>query len=243
MWPVYQHLPQQVFEGFEYPGPALLRMLWVSRVRSLDDYPLMLRLRLPDDWMQRSMHHTLNLATVSPARARPVPVALSLPSPPLPPPAMSWAPPFVHGLAPLSTQAPRLDAWAAVDGVSVSGDASRFLVQGNSSPFGYQLSSPPIRVPPYSKVVVRIFGTVEQGRVAFGILDGVTQQWLMPAVWGESDFVARTGANDRIVMVFANALQPADGSLATRFSVQSVTYDVQNSILDRVRTRLWPVYQ
>jgi hypothetical protein len=241
MWPVYQHLPQQVFEGFEYPGPALLRVNGISRVKDLDGYQLLLRLRLPDDWKERPLHHTLKLAAVSPARVRPVPAALSSPPPPLPPPAVAWDPPFAARLAPLATPAPRLDAWTALDGVSVTADGGRFLVQGNSSTYGYQLSSPPIAVPRHARIVVRVYGAVEAGRVAVGMLDQQGAHWLMPPVWRRSDFVANTGANDRVQLVFANARQPADEAVATRFFVDSISYDVETSALARLRTWLWPV--
>lgn len=243
MWPVYQHLPEQVFEGFEYPGPAVLRVDGISRVKDLAGYPLLLRLRLPDDWMQRPLHHVLNLAAVSPTRVRPVLAALSSPPPPLAPPAVSWDPPFVQRPAPLSTEAPRLNTWTALDGVSVAAVAAGFVVRGDNSPFGYQVSSPPIAVPRHSKMVIRIFGEVEQGRVALGILDADGHRWVKPPVWGRSDFVANTGDNDRVFLVFANDRQPADGSVVSRFTVESITYDIHNSPLDSIRTFLWPVSQ
>jgi len=65
----------------------------------------------------------------------------------------------------------------------------------------------------------------------------------MPPVWGHSDFIANTGANERVYLVFANARQPADETVATRFFVDSITYDVQSSALARIRTVLWPVSQ
>jgi hypothetical protein len=203
----------------------------------------LLRLRLPDDWMQRPLHHVLNLTAVSPTRVRPVPAALSSPPPPLPPPAVSWDPPFVQRPAPLSTEAPRLNTWTALDGVSVAAGTAGFVVRGNNSPFGYQLSSPPIAVPRHSRMVIRIFGVVEQGRVALGILDADGHRWVKPPVWGRSDFVANTDDNDRVFLVFANDRQPADGSVVSRFTVESITYDIRNSLLDRIRTVLWPVAQ
>ncbi len=241
MWPVYQHLPYQAFAGFECPGPALLRVHAVSRVRNLDGYPLLLRLRLPDDWTGRPMHHVLNLTAVSPARVRPVPAALTSPPPPLPPPTVAWDPPFVKRLTPLPIAAPALTAWTALEGVSVTRRDGQFVVRGNDSAFGYQLSSPPIAVSPHSRVVLRVFGGVEQGRVAVGVLGSSGDRWLLPPVWGRSDFVANTGASDRVFVVFANNRQPADEPVASRFAIDSITYDVQSSMLARIRTVLWPV--
>lgn len=243
MWPVYQHLPYQVFDGFEVPDAGALRVQALGKAHSVEAFPLLLRLRLPEDWARRALHQTLDLSTVSPARVRPMRAALTAPPPPLPPPSAFWDPPFVRGHTPLPIEAPGLASWSAVTGVTIAPRSGGVLVTGDSSPFGYQLVSPPIPVPPHAKLVVRVFGEVEQGRAAFGILDGTGQHWLMPAVWGRSDFVTNTGANDAVVMVFANYHQPTDGTIASRFSVQSVSYDVQSSVLDRARTLLWPIQQ
>jgi hypothetical protein len=65
----------------------------------------------------------------------------------------------------------------------------------------------------------------------------------MPAVWGRSDFVTNTGANEHVFLVFANYRQPSDVPVATRFTIRSVSYELQNSVLARVRSILWPVTQ
>lgn len=241
MWPVYQHLPHQAFRGFELGGDSPLRIAAIERVRNVRDYPILVRLRLPDNWASRARSQQLNAAALSPWRVRPMQAALSHPVPPLPPPPSRWDPPFIRGAAPLATEAPPLTKWSPVGGVLVAPQDSGVIVNGDDSQFGYQLLSPPIPVRPHSKIAVRVYGDVEQGRVAFGILNGDGQRWLMPAVWGRSDFEANTGDNDRIVMVFANYRQPSDGDITSRFRIRSVSFDLKNGGLDRIQRMLWPV--
>ena len=241
MWPVYQHLPYQAFTGFELAADTPLRVAAIDRVRDVTRYPLLVRMRLPDDWRDRSLTQRLDPTAVSPFRVRPLQAALTLPAPPLPPPAAHWDPPFVRPPAPLAAAAPSLASWAPVAGVSVSPVGEGVLVEGDATPFGYQIVSPPIGVTPHSRLVVRVYGDVEQGRAAFGILDGSGMRWLMPAVWGRSDFVTTTGDNDHVVMVFANVRQPSDGIVTSRFRVRSVSYELQNSRIDQIRRVFWPV--
>lgn len=239
MWPIYQHPPYQIFRGFE--SSESIEITSIDRVRDVRDYPLLVRLRLPDAPSRRVLHQRLNFAAVSPAQVRPMQAALSPPVPPLPPPAARWDPPFVRPGQVLSTAGPDPATWTPFNGVSVSGHDGEVVVEGDTTAFGYQLVSPAIAVVPHSRLAVRVFGEVDRGRAAFGILDGDGQRWLMPAVWGRSDFVANTGANDRVFMVFANYRQPSDAPVASRFTIRSVSYELQNSVFARARSILWPV--
>lgn len=241
MWPVYQHLPHQVFDGFEQPADSPLRVVSAGRVRDVADYPLLLRLQFPDDWQARPWHHTLNWTKVSPWRVRPAPGALSPPPPPpLPPPAVAWDPPHVRGFQPLAIAAPAIDSWTPVPGVSVAANGDSRIVHGDNTTVGYQLVSPRITVPPRARMRVRVYGNIEQGRVAFGILDGTGARWLMPATWGRSDFIINTESYPEVALVFANARQAADPAVASRFSVQSITYDFESAFFDSLRALLWP---
>jgi hypothetical protein len=238
MWPVYQRQPDAIFEGFEYPN-ADVRLQSVGRVRNLADYPLLLRLDLPDDWTERSLHHTLRADLLSLTHVRRRPEAFPPPPPPLPPPSAFWRPAGERP-TPLAMRAPALTDWTALEGVTVSTENDRQVVLGNHTAFGYQLMSPPIDVPSHDTLVVRVYGAVDRGRVCVGILDGSQQHWLVAPDWRRSDFIAGTGLNTRVFLVFANCRQPADGSPASRFTVQSVSYEFRNGIRNRLRA-LWPV--
>lgn len=239
MWPIYQHPPHQIFRGFE--SSESIEITSIERARDVRDYPLLVRLRLPQEPARRVLHQRLNFAAVSPAKVRPMQAALSPPVPPLPPPAARWDPRFVSAGDVLPTAGPDPSTWTPVSGASVARHDGGVVVEGDTTAFGYQLVSPAIAVPPHSRLAVRVFGEVDRGRAAFGILDGDGQRWLMPAVWGRSDFVTNTGANEQVFLVFANYRQPADVPVATRFTIRSVSYELQNSVLARVRSILWPV--
>jgi hypothetical protein len=241
MWPIYQRPPAAVFEGFEYSPSDVLQLQRVGRIRNLAPYPLLLRLSLPDDWQDRTLHHTLSADLMSLTHVRQRPEAFPPAPPPLPPPPSFWRP-AGERLTALANRAPGLDGWTVLDGVTVSADGDGYIVRGNNTAFGYQLMSPPIDVRAHDTLVVRVYGAVEQGRVCVGILEGSQQHWLVAPDWRRSDFVADTGANTRVFIVFANCRQPADGTPASRFAVQSVSYESRRGLRHRLRA-LWPVPQ
>lgn len=242
LWPVYQRLPDWRFAGFETPRGQVVSINRISRVKDLAAYGILPRLELPDDWTHRSLHNTLNPVLLSFTRMRPRPPAFPPQPGPLPPPAVSWSPLSTPDTQTLALRAPDLNTWSVMNGVSLSAAASGVTVYGNNAQLEYQLMSPPIAVSPHTTLELRVHGRVEQGRVGVGIIDGSQQHWLLPPGYGHSDFLAETGSNTQVRIVFANMKQPADGDISSRFVVQSVSYDLRDSILDRVSTALWPEY-
>jgi hypothetical protein len=217
----------------------VLQLRSLGRIKNLDEFPLLLRLRLPDDWARRSLHQTLRAEMLSPTYVRRRLEAFPPSPPPLPPPAMFWRPAGERQTT-FANRTAELSAWTALDGVSVAKEGHGEVVRGNTTAFGYQLMSPPIDVAADDTVAVRVYGSVEQGRVCVGILDGSQQHWLIAPDWRRSDFVVGTGANSRVFVVFANCRQPADGAPASRFTVQSVSYEFRSGIRYRLKA-LWRV--
>ena len=235
LWPVYQHSPYQVFDGFELSSDAPARVLGISRARDVTQFPLLLRMRLPDNWRSSPAHQQLDVGTVSPSARRPLVSALSLPQPRT---SGRWDPPAAVGNE-LAVVPESFASWVRLDGVSVSLTGSGVTVTGNTVPFGYQFMSPPISVPTHSIMTVRIRGQVLEGSVAFGILDSSGMSWLLPPSTATSDFRVPTGTNDHVTFVFANNLAPGVTS-PTRFIVQSVSYEFDNGLMDRLYFYLWP---
>jgi hypothetical protein len=80
---------------------------------------------------------------------------------------------------------PALTSWHAEDGVHVMGDPGHVVVEGDDSPYGYQFSSPVVRVGAGDRIELEVPNVVRRGRVCVGVLSaGGT--WLVTAdIWRE----------------------------------------------------------
>jgi hypothetical protein len=134
----------------------------------------------------------------------------------------SSPPRFESALSPLPNQPPSLSHWTRHEGVSVSAVDNGYTVRGNATSSGDQLVSPPIAVPRHATLLVRVKGTIDQGRVCVGLMNETQQRWLVPADQARSEIAVGTDDNAGVRIVFANCgSPPAEGS---RFRLESITY-------------------
>ena len=127
------------------------------------------------------------------------------------------------GLPPLPMAAPDLSAWARMKGVTVTSTSEGYTVAGNEAG-GYQLMSPPVPVPTHHRLLARVGGTLDRGKVCLGILDK-RQQWLVAPQFGAQELSADTGANDAVSFVFSTCAPEGD-VVAPQFHVTSVSFAV-----------------
>jgi hypothetical protein len=131
---------------------------------------------------------------------------------------------FESVAAPLPQAAPPLTQWAHAPAVSVTAEGERFVVVGDSTPMGYQLTSPPLPVTPHTTLLIRVNGTIEQGQVCVGALDESQVRWVAPADAPRSELALDTGGNHSVTIVFANCMPVTEAAPRTRFTLESVTY-------------------
>lgn len=113
---------------------------------------------------------------------------------------------------------------ASGNGVKVSlGDKASLLVEGDSSQFGYQISSMPISVLPNSNVVLTLPLNVSAGNLGVGILNQSQDRWLLAASHVNESYRFNTGDNRMITIVVANANHDAEFILPSRFSLRAGT--------------------
>jgi hypothetical protein len=98
---------------------------------------------------------------------------------------------------------PPLSAWQAQDGVHIQGDAGHIVVNGDASAYGYQLSSPVVRVNPGDRIELDVPNVVRRGRVCVGVVsaDG---RWLVTADVWRARVRFDTDASAGFRVVFAN---------------------------------------
>jgi hypothetical protein len=117
------------------------------------------------------------------------------------------------------------DKWKTAAGATAQADGESVHVAGDASAFGYQYSSPPIRVRRQNRVTVRMPVRVEQGRVCSGVLNGDESGWLVhPDASRESlQFSIDATQGFRVVLANCNGDQNAT---ASRFVVWPASYRV-----------------
>ena len=131
---------------------------------------------------------------------------------------------FDGGIAPFHQMAPPISQWLHPKNVSVSESSRGWIVQGDDTAMGYQLTSPPLPVTPHRMLLVRITGSIDQGDVCVGALDESQKQWVLPADATRTELAFDTGDNHTVTIVFANCMPLAPPPVATRFAVESVSY-------------------
>jgi hypothetical protein len=131
---------------------------------------------------------------------------------------------FGANLARLPIAAPDVTRWTAFPAVKIATVDADYQVEGNAVG-GYQLLSPAISVPPQHRVLLRVEGTVERGRVCIGALDQPQQRWLLAPEASAPEFGLDTGNNSRIWFVFTDCRTAREPD-ASRFTVRSITYAV-----------------
>ena len=98
------------------------------------------------------------------------------------------------------------------------------VVLGDDTQMGYQLTSPPVPVTPHRTLLVRVSGTIGQGRVCLGALDESQQRWVVPAALTSQEIVVDTADNRHITIVFANCMPATPTPVRSRFTLESVSY-------------------
>jgi hypothetical protein len=73
-------------------------------------------------------------------------------------------------------------------------------------------------------MLVRVAGTIDQGRVCIGALDESQHNWLVPAQFPKREIVVATADNRRITIVFANCMPALPAPTRTRFTLESISY-------------------
>jgi hypothetical protein len=58
-WPIYQYPPSSRFERFELNSDAPIRITAIHRVKDLSHVPVLLKLKVPDDFESRPWYQTL----------------------------------------------------------------------------------------------------------------------------------------------------------------------------------------
>lgn len=118
---------------------------------------------------------------------------------------------FDRRLPPLPGKALSFDKWRAYPGVTVVKTSDGFSVKGVAiaGGSGYQLESPPIPVPPRKKMLFRLGGKMESGRVCFGILTANQLRWLLDPDGTQPEYSLYTGENRAVRFVIADCSSPA----------------------------------
>lgn len=201
------------FDGLGVPSDQRDCLVEVQRARDVQALRLpMVSVVLAPGWRERPLYERLMSVPLGPVEGTYVDPFV---------PASSDRSGWKDGQdRPLAHVAPRLDAWTAFDGVSVSPVGDTFVVVGNEQPSGYQLVSPVIDVARRRHIAVQIAGTVTSGEMCFGVLDGAQQRWLLAPSDARSGFVVPTRTFEQIRMVFSNCGHPPG-----EFVVRSITYE------------------
>jgi hypothetical protein len=137
--------------------------------------------------------------------------------------AVATPPPAPGPLAPLSggTSLPKFTEWPLNVAGIVTEAKDAFVVDGDNSRFGYQISSPLIEVKPGSDFIVRIDYTVESGSVCPGVLTGNLAAWIVPASTPTTDLRFNSGSDKGVVVVMANCNQEPQGNPKSKFRLKS----------------------
>ena len=101
----------------------------------------------------------------------------------------------------------------------VKADDSGTYIDGNDSPFGYQLVSPVIPVEPSKALALFMPMFILEGQIAVGVLDQ-EGAWLLPATTHETTLRVATKDNRFIQVVIANVQHDSVERVRTRFRLQ-----------------------
>ena len=73
-------------------------------------------------------------------------------------------------------------------------------------------------------MLVRVAGTIEQGRVCLGALDESQKRWVVPAASMSQEIAFDTASNRHVTIVFANCMPASPPPVKTKFTLESVSY-------------------
>jgi hypothetical protein len=140
---------------------------------------------------------------------------------------------FEGGATDLPQVAPPIGQWGHPAAVSVTVGDRGWVVHGDDTQMGYQLTSPPLPVTPHRTVLVRVSGSIAQGQVCVGALDEAQRGWVVPASRPQQEIAIDTGNNRRITVVFANCMPATASPVRTEFTIESVSYGELTAVEER----------
>lgn len=118
---------------------------------------------------------------------------------------------------------PALASWTPEPGVHATAiDGGAVRVEGTSSLYGYQWSSPIVPIEPGDQIEVRVPNRILQGEVCVGAMNR-TGEWLVPADGWRTEFDFKGDATRGFRILFANCQAEQRGS-TSRFEVQPGTF-------------------
>ena len=117
---------------------------------------------------------------------------------------------------------PRIALWipSQVTGYSISYHPNTGLfIEGDNTPFGYQLMSPPKIVIPYRPYRFRLPIQLHDGRIGVGVLNGRGDKWLLAPITLSDEYMFDTGLNFRVIFVIANNHPTSYDISPSRFTI------------------------
>jgi hypothetical protein len=133
---------------------------------------------------------------------------------------------------------PALTSWHAEDGIRVTGDPGHVVVDGDDSPYGYQFSSPVVRVGAGDRVELEVPNVVRRGRVCVGVLSAAGR-WLVTADIWRARMRFDTDASLGFRVVFANCRDRVPNGRSL-FDVSAASYIAGNDrYVDRLVERVY----
>jgi hypothetical protein len=121
---------------------------------------------------------------------------------------------------------PTLANWHPADGVTISPLKNGFLIEGDDTQSGYQITSPLVPVQSNSQVMLSLQGKIEQGKVCLGILDQTGQAWLVSPAEPKMEYRFNSNDNQAIQLVVANCNTKNTGNEPSRFMIYSGSYAI-----------------
>jgi homopolymeric O-antigen transport system ATP-binding protein len=85
-------------------------------------------------------------------------------------------------------------------------------VVGDDSPFGYQLVSPPVQVPPGARMHLTLPMEAESGRQGIGVLDAHAGSWLVSPTSEAMSVAFDSGDNEQVFVVVTNNMPEGEGA-------------------------------
>lgn len=126
---------------------------------------------------------------------------------------------MTHMMAPRHLPAvPKWD-FVASHGIIQKKKDDVYLVEGDKTLYGYQLISPPIKVPANSVVDLHLDINPVKGSFGVGILDAAKLSWLAPAERGATDITFNTKSNKQVYVVIANDNQGIEKPAISEFEI------------------------
>jgi hypothetical protein len=127
--------------------------------------------------------------------------------------------------AALSRPLPLPSEWRPVVGGLVRVDENEWQMRGDAMPYQRQLVSPRLDVPQNHKVRVRLDVTREQGRVCIGVLDRITDVWIVAPEVLAQEYEFDSGVANDVRIVVSNCDPRLSENPVTVFRIARGSYE------------------